>query len=288
MRRIAGLLILTLAATAALAHPHKGSRSFSVRGEDCTADNFQWDGDDAFVEKQTIDGSALRSIKASVTHAPIAVLGDSSRGYSIDVCKAASTREALSAIRVSLDGDQLRATGPDEGRWLVTYRIHTPRNADVEVEASNGPLALQDVDGRVVARTKNGPLSLNNVSGDVDAITTNGPIHVTGGAGTLKVQAANGPLSVNLEGNSFNGSLDASTKNGPLTVSVPRGYNSGVVVESNGRGPISCRAEDCGRLRATRGDDDDWDDQPRRIELGSGATNVRLSTTNGPITIKDE
>lgn len=288
MRHLATALVLILAATAATAHDRE---SFSVRGDDCNARNFRWDGEDAFVERQTIDGASLRSIKATVTNAPLSVAGDSTNGgYSIDICKAAQRREDLAAIRVTLDGDRLSATGPDGHRWLVAYRIHTPRNADVQVEATNGPLALEDVDGRIVARTKNGPLSLSNVSGDVDATTTNGPISVNGGSGTLKVQATNGPLSVKLEGNSWNGSLDASTKNGPLTVRVPRDYNSGVVVESSGRSPISCRAEGCGRYTMSRrDDDDDWHrDQPRRIELGSGAANVHLSTVNGPVTIKDE
>lgn len=285
MPRLALALVLILAATAAMAHDHE---SFSVDGDDCTARNFRWDGENAFVERQVIDGSGLRSIKASVTHAPISVTGDSTNGgYSIDVCKAASRREDLAAIRVSFDGNRLQATGPDGRRWVVIYRIHAPRNADVEVDATNGPLSLKDVDGRIVARTKNGPLSLRNVSGDVDATTNNGPLSVTGGSGTVKVAASNGPLSVKLEGASFNGTLDASTKNGPLSLKLPRGYNSGVVVETNGRGPVACKAEGCGRYHAVSRDDD-WDDHPRRIELGNGAANVRLSTVNGPVTIKDE
>jgi hypothetical protein len=112
------------------------------------------------------------------------------------------------------------------------------------------------------------------------------------------VQASNGPLSIQLDGNSWlGGTLDASTKNGPLSVKIPRGYNSGVVVESSGRGPLSCRAEGCEQWRAaTRraADDDDDDygwrdnDRARRIELGNGRADVHLSTVNGPVTIKDE
>jgi hypothetical protein len=289
MRRLGFALALTMAATAALA----GGTTFNVRGDDCTSANFNWDGEDAFVARETINPGALRSLKASVDHAPISVTGGAP-AYSIEVCKAAARAEDLSAIRVTVDGGELRATGPDNRRWFVRYKVRVPDGASIDVEANNGPMSISDVNGTVVARTSNGPLSLRNVGGNVDASTTNGPISLRGGSGNVKVQAQNGPLSIDLDGTSWlNGSLDGSTRNGPLSVSVPRNYGSGVTVETNGRGPVSCRAEGCERYRTADTDTDGrrhghWNDQPRRIELGSGSEAVRLSTTNGPVTIKDE
>jgi hypothetical protein len=288
MRRLTFVLILVIAATAAKASDFH----FSVRGEQCSPRNFQWDGATTYVEEETIAGTGLSSIKASVTHSPVSVTGGSS-GYSIDVCKAATSRSDLDRIRVTADGGELRATGPDNRRWTVIYRIRVPHNANVEIEAKNGPVSFADVEGTIVARSTNGPLSLHNVSGNVDVITTNGPISVNGGSGTFKVHASNGPLSVNLDGHSWvGGSLDATTRNGPLSLKIPRGYGSGVVVESNGRSPISCRAEGCDGQRFARrsGDTSDgWsDNDPRRIELGQGRESVHLSTINGPVTIKDD
>lgn len=287
MKRFGIALILTLAAFSAMA------RGLSIQGEDCTARNFNFDGERAFVARETIDGRGARSLKAAVDHAPMSVVGDSSGGYTIDVCKAARTAEDLNAIRVTFAGGELKAEGP-EGRnhdWTVTYRIHAPKNADLDVQTANGPLAISDVGGRVVARTQNGPLSLTNLSGDVDASAQNGPINVDGGSGTMKVRASNGPLTVDLDGGAWTGgTLDATTKNGPLSLRIPKGYGSGVVVESRGRGPVSCRAEGCERSRRSWKDTDneDWNDTPRTIELGSGAQAVRLGTVNGPISIKDE
>lgn len=283
MRRLGIALALVLAATAATAH----DRNLTINGDRCTASNFHFDDDPAFVAKQTIDASSARSLKAAVSHAPISVTGDSTGGYSIDVCKAARSAEDLAKIHVTFENGELKATGPNSRRWTVLYHIHTPPGADIELEAENGPLSVRDVDGKVVVRTSNGPLSLNNVTGDVDATTTNGPVSVNGGSGSMKVRASNGPLSVHLEGNAWTGGvLDAATKNGPLSLRLPRGYNSGVTVESRGRGPISCRADDCERrMRSWRDEDDD---EPRVIQLGNGAESVRLSTVNGPITIKDE
>jgi len=289
MRRLAlAVALVIIAAAGASAH-----ENFSIDGDGCFARNFRWNDERAFVAKETIDGRGLRSIKASVTHAPVSVIGDSSGGYSIDVCKAAARAEDLAAIHVRLDGDELHATGPDNRSWTVLYRIHVPRNAEVEIEAKNGPVSFKDVDGKIVARSSNGPLSLQNVSGNVDATTTNGPISVNGGSGTMKVQASNGPLSVHLDGGSWlGGTLDASTRNGPLSLKIPRGYNSGVVVESSGRGPLTCRAEGCERVARAADDDDDdnswFNNRARRIELGNGRADVHLSTVNGPVTIKEE
>lgn len=284
MRKLALAAALLLVAATASAHD-----VFSINGDSCQANNFHWDGGYASVAKETIDARSLRSLKATVAQAPIAVVGDSPAGYSIEVCKVAARAEDLASIRVSLSGNELVANGPDDARWAVHYKIHAPRNADLQLEAKNGPLALRDVDGTVVARTKNGPLALENVSGNVTATANNGPISIHGGSGTMKIEATNGPLSVSLDGRSWQGSLDASTKNGPLSVKVPRDFATGVVVEALGRGPISCNAAACGSRSRTfqRGSWDDEDEAPRTIELGNGPANVHLSTVNGPVTVKD-
>jgi hypothetical protein len=283
MRRIALALTLALTATSALAH---GGHTVNIRNsaDDCSPRNVRFGNEDGFVKKEVIEPGNIRSLKVSVKNAPVSVEGGAAR-YSIVVCKAAEVASDLDLIRVTMDGDELKATGPDHDRWTVLYHLNVPRGADLDLSAKNGPLSIQNVQGTVVARSHNGPLSLRDIDGTVDAETQNGPISISGGSGTMKVTATNGPLSVDLDGRSWNGTLDASTKNGPLSVNVPRGYASGVVVESRGRGPIQCRAEGCERFWRNQNDDDD---EPRRIELGSGPVNVRLSTVNGPVTVKDE
>ncbi|MFP5248001.1 MAG: hypothetical protein ACLGH0_15005 [Thermoanaerobaculia bacterium] len=284
MRRLGIAFALALAATGAYAHDHG---HFS-RMEDCDGRHIQFDGEPSFTESQTIEAGSLRSLKASVEHAPLSVEGGNASGYTIVVCKAAAVQSDLSAIRVSLEDGELRATGPSgQGdRWQVSYHIRAPRNANLDLETENGPVSIRDVDGTVVARAANGPLALQNLRGTIEATTTNGPISISGGGGTMRVRATNGPLSVHLSGNAWEGgSLDASTKNGPLTVKLPRNYGSGVVVETSGHSPIQCRAAGCGRVRSMG--DDDYD-EPRTIELGSGPAMVRISTTNGPVTIMDE
>lgn len=283
MRRLVLILAVTLFATGAYAHGWN-----NIDGDDCSGRGFRFDGKRAHVIEESFDAPSLRTVK--VTNAPVSVKGGSGRGYTITVCKAAADAADLKDIHVSVDGGNLVSRGPDNDEWTVTYKITAPNGAALDIESRNGPLSLSNIDGNFVVRLKNGPLALNNVGGNVDAVTTNGPISVHGGSGTMKVKASNGPISVTLDGASWEGgTLDASTSNGPLSVKVPRTFNSGVLVEAHGRGPVACKAEACeGQLRRNqRGWDDDDDDEPRKFELGRGPQTVRLSTVNGPVTIKD-
>lgn len=274
MRRLTLALALATATTA-FAHGWDGDR--------CNAHNFRFDDHDAYIEEQTIDAGALRSLKAAARNAPISVEGGSGSSYTVRVCKAAANQSDLAQIRVAVENGEVKSYGPSTtSKWTVTYKITMPRGGSVDVETTNGPIAVRDVDGTIEAHAQNGPLSLKNVSGNVNAETHNGPISVSGSSGTLKVRANNGPLSVSLDGNGWSGDLDASTKNGPLTVKIPRNYGSLVSVETNGRGPVACRADDCPRID----DESPWN-APRKMEFGRGPANVRLSTTNGPVTIKD-
>lgn len=292
MRRFTLALTLTLLATGAFAH----GRNISMNNDDehfgdCNSNRITFDGERAAIQREEIPASGLRSLKVSSGNGPVSIRGGSA--WSIVACKAAEDESLLRQISVRLSGNELQYDGPDrdDRDWVVVYYITTPRGADLTVNASNGPVSLRDVDGTVNLRTKNGPLSLYDLSGTIDAEAQNGPISITGGSGQMKVSASNGPLSVKLSGAGFNGTLEASTKNGPLSVRIPRNYGSGVLVEALGRGPISCRAEGCREARAKairNDDDDDWsDDEPRSFEFGSGRQVVRLSTVNGPVTIKE-
>ena len=89
-----------------------------------------------------------------------------------------------------------------------------------------------------------------------------------------------------LDGVSWNGRLDASTQNGPVSLKLPRGFRSGVLVEQSGHGPISCRAEDCKQISMYAEDEND-DGRVRRLQFGSGPQVVRLSTVNGPVSVKN-
>ena len=288
MRRflILSLLALIVAVPAFSKGRHDGV-SININdndASDCSDLRISFDGERANVITEEIPVAGARSLRVvSGTHGGIRVAGWTGSNYSVQACKAFAPGVNPSDVRVTLSGNELSADGPDHGHYVVFFLVRAPRGANLDVESTNGPVSLESFDGTATARVTNGPLSLTNNSGRIDATSTNGPISIAGGSGDVKAKATNGPLSVKLEGSGWNGTLDASTKNGPVSLKLPRGYRSGVVLEARGAGPISCRADDC-RLNSMYSDDDD---EPRRIQLGSGPQNIHLSTVNGPVSVRN-
>lgn len=233
-------------------------------------------------EEMVAVGSPRSLTVRAAENGGIHVVGSSSGGYEVRACKAAAFEEDLNQIRVRVSGNEVSAEGPDAGRWVLYFLVSAPRGASLDLRSYNGGISLQDVNGTVTASAENGPISVKGSSGTMNIETTNGPISLDGGSGSAKLRATNGPVTVKLRGAYWDGSLDARTENGPVALRIPAGFRSGVVVESEGHGPVSCRADACRDAKRT------WDDEDsRKIELGSGATVVRLSTVNGPVSVRD-
>jgi hypothetical protein len=294
MRRPLFLLAAMLFSSAAFAYGsrHSHSRNISFNDDfdefstDCSAMRVRIDDERVPVVSEEIAVGNVRSLRVrSDQNGGVRVIGTRGSGYSVKACKAAALSSDAGQVRIVVSGNEVSATGPENGDWVVYFIVSTPPNATLDVNATNGPISIYQFNGTLSARAHNGPLSVKDSSGTIDATTINGPISLAGGSGNVKLTATNGPLSVKLEGAAWNGgNLDASTQNGPLSLKLPRGYRSGVVVESLGHGPVSCRAEDCYQARIRAADLDD--DRPRRLELGSGSVAVHLSTVNGPVSVK--
>jgi len=229
------------------------------------------------------------------------VYGASRSDVEVTACKAAAYPEDLARISVSADNGDLQARGPEGGDWVVHFIVRAPRSEGLDLEVNNGPLSvrgmtgavtaralngpvsLQDSSGQIRAEAKNGPISVKECTGTVQASAVNGPISVSGSSGDVTVTTQNGPISVRLAGDHWSGKLDAQASNGPLSLSIPDGYSSGVRVEGSGRSPFQCRAKACDEARKN------WTDDSRTVEFGDAAsTVVRLSTVNGPVSIKSQ
>jgi len=251
----------------------------------CDALKITYDDAPAARAEEDLSVGSLRSLRVrSDQNGGVHVVGWSEPRFSVKLCKAAAFPEQLGSVKATLSGNTVSATGPSDNNWMAYFIVRVPRGAQIDLETHNGGIGLHHiVDGNITARAMNGPISIKDSNGTFDAETTNGPISVAGEGGNMKLNAQNGPISVKLSGSDWRGSLEAHTQNGPLAVKINRNFRSGVVIESDGHGPISCRAEACRQARRTWDDDDN-----RRIELGSGATNVHLSTVNGPVSVKEE
>src|SRR5713226_2488871 len=269
--------LLTLGFTSARANRHHHCVSISgghrQPATDCSDVRIRFDDQDAVVrsEERTVTKAEATLLQVHPhSNGGVQVVGWDKDTYSVTACKAAAgsgdaAERILSQTSMNIEHGKVSTSGPgDEEAWTVELLIRAPKSASIELDTMNGPISLYDVDGKLTARANNGPISLKNFSGDAE------------------ITAVNGPISVALEGKTWSGAgLTADAQNGPLTLMVPNGYQSSFVVESTNYAPVSCKASICDNARKT------WDDEHRRIEYGSAPAMIRLSTVNGPVSVRE-
>jgi DUF4097 and DUF4098 domain-containing protein YvlB len=291
---VLGSALFAFGFTSARANWHRHSVSTSGGGkhpvESCSNLRIRFDDRDAAVrsEERTLTKAEAPVLRIQPhTNGGVQIAGWDKDTYSVTACKAAAgsgdeAERILSQITMNIEKGQISTKGPaDEDEWTIYLLIRTPKNATIETETSNGPIAFYDVDGKLTAHAHNGPISVKNFSGDAEITAMNGPISLEGNSGSLRVHTENGPISVSLKGTTWSGAgLSADAKNGPLTLLVPNGYQSSFVVESTNYAPVSCQPAVCDSARKT------WDDKHRRIEYGTAPAVIRLSTVNGPVSVK--
>lgn len=294
-RLIFGSILILVGLSAAPAAPrhHHGVNIHGSHGPiaGCSDLHIEFDDHDAVVrsEEHTLTKAQAPVLKVQPhANGGTQVVGWDNANYSVTACKAVEAgndaERMLSQIGMRIENGTVSTYGPsgEDQDWTVYLLIRAPKSAAIELETTNGPISLYDVDGKLTAHANNGPISLHNVSGDADVTAQNGPISMEGSRGNIRIKTQNGPISVDLQGTSWNGEgLTADAQNGPVTLRVPSGFQSSFVVESTNHAPMSCHASICDSARKT------WDDEHRRIEYGSSPAVVHLSTVNGPVSVED-
>jgi hypothetical protein len=263
MRRLLALLLV--AAPAAAQDP---SRAAAEWLDDCR--NGRWGGDDA-------RACAVREVTLP-RRARLAVDGGRNGGIQVhgwdrdevrlvarlqaQAGRDADARALLERIRVDTDG-VIRADGPrmdgDRGSWSASFDLYVPRRTDLELETENGGIRVSDVDARVRFTAGNGGVTLTDLAGDVQGTTRNGGLQVALGGG--RWQGAG---------------LDVRTGNGGVRLAIPSGYDAELETGTvNGPFEVDFPMTVSGRIGRTL-----------RTRLGEGGAPVRVSTTNGPVSIR--
>jgi len=289
MRKGAVILgvVLAVGSTSAWA----GDRGMSHRGGDeaksCDDMNVNFDDRETYEAQETFTIPAGQLDVTAAKNGGVSLQRGDSNQYEVQVCKfvAAENKsqgdQLLSQIVAERGSGKLSVRGPQGDRdWVASMIIRVPAGASMNVEAHNGPLSARDINGTFNLNTLNGPISVKNVSGKVTAKAKNGPIAFAGDGGDLSLDTQNGPISIELKNTAWQGGkLDAHANNGPISLNLPKGYQSGVVLTSTGHAPMSCSADVCSEARKT------WDDDEKRIEFGSSAPVIKISTVNGPVSV---
>ncbi len=278
------------AAPRALSHRHapaaSGHRQEPINS--CSDLNMSFGDRRAIIqsEERTISRAEAPTLRIQAeSNGGLQVQGWDNNNYAVTLCKAVESGgnadAILSQIHLTFQNGELGVSGPSSrDRWSAHILVKSPNSASLDLRVNNGPMGLYHVDGNLKVQAQNGPITLIGCAGDVILSTQNGPVTLEGNSGKLRVDAQNGPLTVSLSGKSWSGSgIEAHANNGPLTLEIPAGYQSGVLVESEGHSPFQCHASVCSEGRKN------WEDDRKSIEFGSGPTVIHLSTLNGPVSV---
>ncbi len=147
-----------------------------------------------------------------------------------------------------------------QGDTSVSYRLQVPREIDLEIRTVNGNIEAEGMHGDLRFRSTNGRIEIDDAAGSVQARTTNGGITVelreVDPASDLSFSTTNGSIKAWLPAD-LQADLRADTTNGSISSDLP--------IQVHGR--IS----------------------KKRIEgaINGGGAELRLSTTNGSISIRE-
>jgi hypothetical protein len=273
--------------------PHRHALFFPPNEESpaatCSDLHVRFDHHDGVMqtEERAITRSEAPTLRViAESNGGIQVQGWDQDTYSVTLCKAAEAGgdadSLLSRIHLTFQNGELGVAGPgSHDRWSAHILLRAPKAASLDLHIKNGPMSLYHVDGNLRVRAENGPITVTDCTGELELNSDNGPVTLEGNSGKQSVHTENGPVALSLSGDSWNGpGIEAHATNGPVSLQIPSGYKSGVILESDGHGPFQCHASVCSEGRKT------WDNDRKRIEFGSGPTLVRVSTVNGPVSVR--
>jgi hypothetical protein len=172
----------------------------------------------------------------------------------------ADARTTGSQVYVDASGGHVQARGPESGRWSVSFEIFVPQATSLTVKTFNGGISVSDVRGSLRFEANNGGISLRRLAGDVTGSTVNGGV------------------SLELSGTTWDGSqVQVTTRNGGVSLSVPANYSAHFQTETvNGSVRSEFPFSATGDLRSRK----------RDFSTGAGGPLIRLTTTNGGVSLK--
>lgn len=178
-----------------------------------------------------------------------------------------AAKSIASSIKINTAGGMVKAEGPEENGWSVSYEARVPVNTNLKLNAHNGGIAISSVEGNLEFETMNGGVSLMNVAGDVRGRTINGGVNVS------------------LSGNSWKGSgLDVSTTNGGVNLNVSETFAANIEASTVNGGFKS----DIPALNITTEDNKGgWANRTRQVNtaINGGGAPIKLTTKNGGVRI---
>lgn len=215
---------------------------------------------------RTVPLTANGTISLESINGDVEITGWNRNEVQIDAVKSATTQEKLNELNidvnatsdsVSIETKFAHHMFANNDPGSVHYTLRVPQNARIDkVNLVNGGLRVQKLGGEIHADLVNGMLQASDLTGTADLTTVNGELDADysslGNVRQVKLSTVNGKLNLTLPP-SANAEVSANSVNGSISTDFPLEVKGHMVGKS---------------LSGT---------------LGSGGTNIELSTVNGSI-----
>ncbi len=124
----------------------------------------------------------------------------------------------------------------------LSIEVRMPKNADLQLETSNGAVDVSSLNGNISIHTSNGRIRAEQLSGMIDVGSSNAEITLDSLTGTVKVRTSNGAISAT----HLDGKCELSTSNSWIQAT---GRFESLDITSNNGGVVA-RAESGSRMSA--------------------------------------
>jgi hypothetical protein len=239
-------------------------------------------------ETHTYAADAINRLNATTRNGAISVTASNDAVITVEVLKHAFGRDKADAEQAianvvysdTVVGDELRvkAEKPSGSRpYGASFTITAPENVDLSLSTTNGDVNVASTVGDITASTTNGAIELIGTDGTASVSTTNGGLNVKVHSGPFYGGTTNGAIDCDLAALGAAENVGLATTNGAVTLLLPDDV-SALIDITNTNGLITIHDFTVVYESQT--------EHHLRGRIGSGASSITITTTNGAVTIR--
>jgi len=239
-------------------------------------------------ETHTCAADGIADLNATTQNGAISVTASNNAVITVDVLKHAYGRDLADAEQAianvvysdTVVGAELRvkAEMPGGNRpYGASFTITAPESVGLSLATTNGDVTVANMVGGVSATTTNGKVELIGTAGTASVSTTNGKLDVKVHSGPLYGGTTNGAVGCDVAALGPAEDVGLATTNGEVTLWLPDDV-SALIDITNTNGTITIYDFTVFYESQT--------EHHLRGRIGSGASSINITTTNGDVTVR--
>ena len=239
-------------------------------------------------ESYSYPAAGINALSAETKSGGITVTAAADTTITVDVLKFAYGRDKADAEKAiknvefsdTVVGGEIRvkADMPSGTRsYGCQFSISVPEATALGLVTTNGDVTVSGTRGSIAASTTNGDVELTGTTGTAEVSTTNGRLNIQVHSGAVEGTTTNGTVDCDLAALGPTETVGLATTNGTVTLLLPDDV-SAMIDATNTNGIITFN--DFTVI---------YEEQTAthvRGRIGSGASTITITTTNGDITVR--